>query len=60
MKGYVVDIDPTGTVLTYVFQETIVADSDGVGGRGRGEAVLTLIGDGFLLETSSQGLLNFP
>jgi hypothetical protein len=60
VKAFVVDVDDTGTVVTYVFSEQIVASSEGVSGRGRGVAVTTLFADGsFLLETTSTVILSF-
>ncbi len=59
MEGRIVDIDETGTVLTYLYEEEITAASEDVSGHGRGVAVLTLFDDGsFLLETSTTVILD--
>lgn len=60
VKGYIVGVDPTGTIISYVYQETIVFDSLGFGGQGRGTAQLTLIDGGasFVLDTTTHVILN--
>lgn len=59
VKGRIVDIDDTGTVITYLYEEEITAASEDVSGHGRGVAVVTLLDDGsFLLESSTTVILH--
>jgi hypothetical protein len=61
VKALVVDVDDTGTVVTYVFQETIVSSGNGATGRGHGVGVVTLFDDGsFLLDTSADFIVAIP
>jgi len=61
VKALIVDVDDSGdpVVVTYVFDELIVANSDGATGHGGGVAVLSGFADGsFVLATTSTAILD--